>query len=707
MIMNDPYKEEKEMLLIHLKQCGDLFDTGFIVTDPEIGEDGVVYVNEPFTTITGYTQEEVYGENLRFLFGEYTDLSVIQSIDRRLRKGESVTEDILHYRKDGSSYWSELVIQPLYGEDGAVLLVSSFIREITTRKINESLLEQQKHMFQGINDGENIETLLQSVCHDLGPFFSSEIACAYMFLHPEDGWLLRTSTDLPLSILSRIQETMALEVDFIKNQKVHIAPIEPSDTHPFKASWSIPIHNQSGHKSEVFLICVETLKPPTDIHIKYLEQLIPVIQITSNYFEQQSQLHSLAYYDLTTGLPNRYAFEGKFKQIIQQNKDAFVAVIASNQYTNIIDLYGRAAGDELFQQIAKRLRTMTRDSYIGRLSSAAILYTRERTGLEAIKFENDLRLLMSQPFLIAGKEMYISLKVGISLADHESSAEEMIRRADIALTEAKRIPGGTVSFYKDLHNEETIKEMTIANELVRALAVNGLDVYLQPKVDLATGVISSFEALARWNSPVLGQVPPGVFITIAENIGKIIELELVVFEKVLKWQRERMRKEKKMYQVAVNVSVDHFFHPTFLQSFSQLVAKFKVPPKYIRIEITESIGLVDFNLAKQLFEKLNQLGFEISIDDFGVGYSSLSYLPQLQVSELKIDRSFIKALHEPGTYAVVMTIIQLAKNLNVLTVAEGIEEVHQIEALVALGCEVGQGFYFYKPMPFEEINYLI
>lgn len=131
------------------------------------------------------------------------------------------------------------------------------------------------------------------------------------------------------------------------------------------------------------------------------------------------------------------------------------------------------------------------------------------------------------------------------------------------------------------------------------------------------------------------------------------------------------------------------------------------PPKYIRLEMTESIGLVDFKQAKNIFGKLHDLDFEVSIDDLGVGYSSLSYLPQLQVSELKIDRSFMSALDERETHAVVMTIIQLAKSLNLVTVAEGIEETHQIEALISLGCQVGQGFYYYKPMPFDEINLLL
>ena len=162
-----------------------------------------------------------------------------------------------------------------------------------------------------------------------------------------------------------------------------------------------------------------------------------------------------------------------------------------------------------------------------------------------------------------------------------------------------------------------------------------------------------------------------------------------------------------MYQVAVNISVHHFFDCTFVENLIRLATNYDLSPKHIMLEMTESIGLVDLQKAKLIFNELNAAGFEISVDDFGVGFSSLSYLPQLPLCELKIDRSFISALDEPGTLAVVRTIIQLAENLNLITVAEGIEEERHIEILRNLGCKVGQGFYYYKPMPLQEIDRLL
>ena len=707
--MGHSVKEEKMQLMNQLEQYGNLFETGFILTDPTEGKDLIVSVNRKFTEITGYSLEEVRGKNLQFLHGENTDMNVIRNIDRRLRLGEGVNEEVVHYRKDGSSFWSEFVIQPIIGETGEILFINSLILDITKRKIDESLLNQHKRIFAGISEGKELEELLQNVSTTMSPFVSSEATCAYLFENLKGDWVLRKPDSFPEVLTSTIEAGIesGMRLEWIKGELLFDNKIPPNQSHDFVANWSFPVYDQAGRLSEVFLVFVKEQKSPSDVQIQYLEGLVPVIQMAKAFIEQQNRLHSLAYFELSTGLPNRYGFLEKLKEMLKTRKSYFVAIVAPSEYANIIDLYGRDAADELFLQLARRIEKNEAKNFVGRLSSALLIFTNERSTMDAKEFINQVRKITAEPFIVAGKEIFISLKIGISLGDNESCAEEMLRRADTALTDAKGRPGGTVSFYRDLQNEETIKEMTIINELIRTLAVDGLEVYLQPKVDLKTSEIIGFEALARWHSPILGQVSPSVFIPIAESIGKIIELEVDVLTKVLRWQRMRNQSGKKMYQVAVNISVDHFFDPSFVLTVKNLAEKYGVQAKYIRLEMTESIGLVDFDRAKEIFGQLNTLGFELSIDDFGVGYSSLSYLPQLQVSELKIDRSFINALHDPGTYAVVMAIIQLANNLNIVTVAEGIEEVYQIEALVPLGCQVGQGFHYYKPMAFDEIDAII
>ena len=198
-----------------------------------------------------------------------------------------------------------------------------------------------------------------------------------------------------------------------------------------------------------------------------------------------------------------------------------------------------------------------------------------------------------------------------------------------------------------------------------------------------------------------------VFIPAAENSGKIRAIEKIILNKVLKWLQKRKHQGKRLMPVAINISTDHFFHPYFVADLRQEMQNFGIPAKYIRIEITESIGLVDFEMAKNIFEQLKLAGFESSVDDFGMGFSSLSYLQQLPVSEIKIDRSFISKIENEGTLAIVRTIVQLANNLNMQSIAEGIETVEQLTILRTIGCKRGQGYYFYKPMPFEEIDMIL
>lgn len=230
---------------------------------------------------------------------------------------------------------------------------------------------------------------------------------------------------------------------------------------------------------------------------------------------------------------------------------------------------------------------------------------------------------------------------------------------------------------------------------------------LQPKVDLQTGEIQSIEALARWISPKLGFVPPAIFIPVAESAGKVREIDIQILEIALSWLAERKRLGKKLVKVAVNISPNHFYYENFVQDTLELVQKYDIEPRYIILEVTENIGLVDFQTAFSIIQELKEYGFKTSVDDFGTGFSSLSYLQRLPFTELKIDRSFINDIKDAATLAIVRSIIQLALNLGMTSVAEGIENKEQVEILRALGCTVGQGYFYYKPMTIEQLNAIL
>ena len=703
--------KEKLILFKWLQRFGSRFKTGFIITDPKNEEDPIVFVNNSFTEITGYHSDEVLGKSFQFLFGKETDMDLIRKVDNLLREAEPISEEFLYYKKDGTPFWSELVIQPLVNTDGETLLTIGLMRDVSDQKKDEMLLILQERILTGINKGVEFEEIMCNVFEVVESFLLTGVACLSIFKDGNGKWSVQSDDSIPKEMIVNVQEDIKKDGDRLRENDFIVEEIQKCAEHDFRASWSVPMFNSDRSLNGVFIVFKKITDDPTEIQKRYLHELVPVLQMTKTFFEQQKQYRELAFLDQGTKLPNSHAFLRQLKMEKETGGKRFVAIIRPSEYSRIIDLYGRGAADGLFIQLARRIETegLGKKEFIARFSSSSLIITdkipnRDDGDLYLLK----LKEIVSEPFIISGEEMFITLKVGIVLfAGRNICEEELVRRADVALTEAYRRPGNSTSYYRDMQNERNVQDMTIFNELTKALSTDEIEVHLQPKVNLENGEIIGFEALARWTSPVLGQVSPNVFIPVAESIGKIIELEKVILEIVIKWQEKRKRSGERMYQVAVNISVDHFFHHCFIKTLKTLCEKYNVSSKYIRLEIIESIGLVDFEKAKVIFNELRAASFDVSIDDFGVGFSSLSYLPQLNVNELKIDRSFIRALDEPDTHAVVMTIIQLANNLNLSTVAEGIEEERHIQMLLTLGCKIGQGFYFYKPMPLSEIDLLL
>jgi PAS domain S-box-containing protein len=706
-------KAEKTILFNWLQRFGGRFRTGFILTDPSAEDEPVVFINEAFSDITGYPSVEVIGQNLRFMQGEETDMEHIEEINKKLRKGTPVNAVVLNYKKDGTPFWNELVIQPLVDGKGDVLFIASFMLDVTERKKDESLLRLQESIFSGINAGEDLTDLLQKIGTVVESFFPKGSACSILFKEQKDGWYIGTADSVPDQLLGDILNDKALETAYVPEDVIVMENTrgtiqqDGKSVAEFNSNWSVPTFGDDGEVDGLLTVFMKNSKRPTETQIQFLKKMIPIVQMTRKHYRQQAEYRRLAFTDPQTGLPNRHAFLNKLKHNILDGDKHFIAVMEPGEYAKIVDLYGSGAADELFIQLGNRIGKTSKGNpnFIGRFSSASLVMTGESNGEYYLL---ELSTIVAEPFIVAGQELFITLKIGISFSEgDQTSEEELLRRADIAMSNAKKKPGNAMSFYGDLQNEEMIKEMRIFNGLSKALIAQEIDVHLQPKVDLEDGKIIGFEALARWFSPVLGPVPPNLFIPAAENMGRIIDLEIVILSKVMEWQQKREQSGREMYQVAVNISVHHFFDHAFVDELKKLAINFDLSPKHIMLEMTESIGLVDLQKAKMIFHELNAAGFEISVDDFGVGFSSLSYLPQLPLCELKIDRSFISALDEPGTLAVVRTIIQLAENLNLRTVAEGIEEERHIEVLRNLGCKVGQGFYFYKPMPLQEIDRLL
>jgi EAL domain-containing protein (putative c-di-GMP-specific phosphodiesterase class I) len=314
---------------------------------------------------------------------------------------------------------------------------------------------------------------------------------------------------------------------------------------------------------------------------------------------------------------------------------------------------------------------------------------------------------LAHTFTLEGRDVLIGASVGVaSLTDAEQSAAELLSEADVAMYCAKRSGRGRWMAFEPRMHTEVDEQLSLRTDLGGALAAGQLSLAYQPIVDMTSGMVSGVEALLRWNHPVRGQVPPSVFIPIAEESDTILALGEWAIERGLAalaaWRRELPE-----LHLALNISGRQITDPRLPGMMAAALDRWGLPGRAVTLEITESVLMSDPELACRGLEALEALGMRLSVDDFGTGYSSLSYLRQFPVDQVKIDRSFVAELRAgaDNEISLVRSILDLCRSLRLQTVAEGIEDAEQLAVLTDLGCDLGQGYHFARPRPAEEHPY--
>jgi predicted signal transduction protein with EAL and GGDEF domain len=368
-------------------------------------------------------------------------------------------------------------------------------------------------------------------------------------------------------------------------------------------------------------------------------------------------------------------------------------------------------GDHLLVEISKRLRECMRPSdTVARLGGDEFVILVE--GFydlgEVTRFADRIQESFRTPFDILGNQIYTSASIGIlNASESHSTSEDIMRDADTAMYSAKRAGKARHEVFDDNMFAEARETLRLETDLRHAVENGDFTVLYQPIVSLPTGELHSLEALARWNHPELGQVPPSKFVPLAEEIGWIDKLGEQVLTKACSQVKEVFNAFDGLGDVklSLNLSCKQFADPHLVDRISAVLRKTEFQPDRIKLEITESVFFEYQDRALEMLHRLCELGIETDIDDFGTGYSNLSYLVRLPISTLKIDRSFIGLMAESqANREVIRTVISMAGNLGLKVVAEGIETEEQRDALRHLGCDLGQGFLFAKPMSVFELN---
>jgi diguanylate cyclase (GGDEF)-like protein/PAS domain S-box-containing protein len=418
--------------------------------------------------------------------------------------------------------------------------------------------------------------------------------------------------------------------------------------------------------------------------------------------------------DTLTGLPNRARFYDLLKlRVSRKDRQCAVLLLDVDRFKLVNDSLGTASADQLLIQIAQRVKTcMRQGDILARVGGDefAVLLDDVSGEEEASSVVTRIQQALAISFNLLGQEVYTTMSVGIALASDYEQVSDMLRDAETAMHQAKaRGKARYEVFGRDMHGE-LMSRLKMETDLRRACERDELFVDYQPIVSLHSRTLIGFEALVRWRHPEFGLVPPKDFIPVAEETGQILTIGQTVLESACRQARQWLTTYPAAPPlfVSVNLSVKQFNQPGLVENIANLLEQFQLPPRCLKLEITESVFSDNIEAAVGLLTQLRELGVQLSIDDFGTGYSSLSYLQRFPIDTLKIDRSFVTQMMEnEENVAIVRTIVALAQNLGMDVVAEGVETEDQLKLLKKLECENGQGYLFSTPLGGRQLDQFI
>ena len=789
-------------------------DSGIAVADPNLADCPLIYVNEAFTRITGYSRAEALGRNCRFLQGHLRDQPGIQTIRNALAQGVDCTTVLTNIRKNGEAFQNKFRMRPIRGADGKISHIIGIQNDITTEQSALKSLDLQKRRHKSL-----IESSASHVWH-----MDADGSLVYV----DPSWLLYAGLHLPddeIPDLTTIRKALTPEAEETFRQRwleaLHkieafevvyqlpanspsprwfkdtISPVRDDagnllewfgvsqDITPLKkaeqylertiqgAPTGMLVINQEGiielanpHVAELFGYSVHELTGmnvdalvPTSLQAKHRQlrraftdkpsvrhmgsdrqvrglrkdgtefdteiglswygkspevKVIAAVADTTELNKARRALERAAYHDRLTGLLSREGFASHLEDFLTHgdlHPASKIVAIDIAGLREINNAQGYDIGDQVLQEIGRHLSAaLGPQSLVARSGGDEFLVLipidRERT---PDRRRNQIESVFDAPFQIKGFTLYVNVVFGyVRIGKHPPEARTLMNNAELALRKSQNEPSRRWSEYTDALERENQHAVTLTNELRLALENDDLLLHYQPKVALRKGHVLAAEALLRWKHPEKGSIPPDQFIPRAEVsqlIGPIGEWVLRKTCSDLKaWQDAGLE----VKPVSVNVSLHQFQLGNFPELVEKTLTDFGISAHLLSLEITESVFERHRDSLKEDLYRLAEIGVKLSLDDFGTGYSSLQYLKDYPFDEIKIDKSFVWQLDE-GIYgrAIIKAVETIATSIDAQIVAEGVETGHHADILQGLGCNIGQGFYYHRPLPEPEWRQLL
>ncbi|MBL4764264.1 MAG: EAL domain-containing protein [Colwellia sp.] len=652
---------------------------------------GYIFVNPAFCQIMGYSEVALLNMNMFDIKAPKQDDS---PFEQTISVKENQIRQVLLQRKDGSTFMSEVVERNINIDGSAYVFCT--IQDISKRiAIEQTLINNEKRncmVMQIANDGIWSWHLNTNTVEFDERYYTMAGYEKDAFPASVDEWLKRVHADDIAHITHNVESYLAgksAEYD------VEFRFLRKNNTYMWIRGKGEVVESDSTGKPLRFI------GTHSDISIQK---------------EHEEKILHQAHFDSLTFLPNRFLSLDRLELACEEAKrnNELVALLFLDldDFKKVNDTLGHDVGDQLLIDAANRLRKVIRSvDTVGRLGGDEFIII--LGGLKKIEeaqpIVENLLNQFRKIFVINARELLLTTSVGIAIYPNDASdASELLRNADSAMYDAKESGRNTYSYYTAKMNQCAQRRLAIEEQLHGALARNEFSVHYQPKIDLASARIMGAEALLRWHNPVLGNVPPDEFISVAEQTGAIIPLGQFVLKQAVKQTAIWQKNFDDSFQIAVNLSPRQFRDLQLINVIKQTLNETNITSGSLELEITEGVLLSGHGQVREVLNSITNLGIKMAMDDFGTGYSSLSYLRTYPFDVLKIDRSFINDMTSNSKdKALINAVIAMSHALNLKVVAEGIETKQQYELLRTLGCDYGQGYLFSKPLTTDDMTTLL
>ena len=476
---------------------------------------------------------------------------------------------------------------------------------------------------------------------------------------------------------------------------------------------SIPIVMNDTFFGFLLVSCVRHRETWRDDEKRIMTVLANILGDAYLKVEKENEIRHMAYYDSLTGLPNRFLFKKKlcdYIESITENKLA-VLFVDLDSFKSVNDTLGHESGDALLMEIAKNLQQgLEKQEFVARFGGDEFIVLIPHRNMTRLNDRAQAIMdMLSKPVEVNGQDFFVTASAGIALYPVDGrDTQTLVRNADLAMYKAKEYGKNQYAFCDTDMKQTVAKQVYLTNMLNKALENGELLLYYQPQISLSTKKIIGVEALIRWDNPELGMILPGVFIPLAEQSGMIHEIGKWVLETALRQNKLWLDMGLQPVRMAINLSVEQFRNPKLVQIVGNALRETGLEAKFVELEVTESIAIKEIHSVVPTLMELKSLGLTISIDDFGTKYSALTRIKNLPVDRIKMAMEFVQGITVSSKdEAIALSIITLARSLGLKVIAEGVETSAQLNFLETKICDEVQGFYFYRPMPAEEIEKLL